>query len=275
MPAITTNTAANTALLYVNQNTNLQNDYLAQLSSGSRVQKASDDPSSLAIGTKLQGDVTALSQAATNAANGQSVLNTADGGLEQISDILQRMKALATQSLSGAVDDSSRSDIDAEYQQLLDEIDSIASQTRFNGTNLIDGTSDYATGVTYMLGTDSTDTITVTLNSAKASDLGVTGTAVDTSDDATSALTAINSAIDTISTDRATVGAYSSRFEFRASVINTAQENAQAAQSSFMDADEAQVETEYNNTSVLTEAGIAALQKANEIPQQLLRLLQS
>lgn len=274
MPVINTNSAANTALRYVNLNTAKQSNLLAQLSSGSRVQRASDDASSLAIGTKLTADSTTLSQAAINASNGQSVLNTVDGGLSQIAEILQRMKALTTQSQSGSVDNASRVNMDKEFQALLEEIDSIASGTRFNGQNLLDGTSDYATGVTYLLGTDATDLITITVASAAATDLGVAGD-ITTSANAATAAALIDTAINSVSGMRAQVGADISRFEFRANMIDVSNENLQAAASSLLDADVAQVQTEYTNTEVLTEAGIAALTKANAIPQQLLQLLQS
>jgi flagellin len=274
MPVISTNVAANTALRYVNLNTDKQNQLLGQLSSGSRIQRASDDAASLAIGTKLSSDSTTLSQAAISAANAQAVLNTADGGLSQISDILQRMKALTTQAQSGAVDDASRANMDKEFQALVEEIDSIASQTRFNGQNLLDGTSDYATGVSYLLGTDATDTITVTLTDASTTGLAITGD-ITSSANAGTAAALIDTAINTVAGMRAQVGADISRFQFRANVIDVSNENLMAATSSLMDADLAAVQTEYSNTEVLTEAGIAALTKANAIPQQLLQLLQS
>lgn len=274
MPVISTNTAANTALRYVNLNTNKQNNLLAQLSSGSRVQKASDDAASLAIGTKLTADSTTLSQAAINASNGQAVLNTVDGGLSQIAEILQRLKALTTQSQSGSVDDPSRQNMDLEFQALISEIDSVASGTRFNGQNLLDGTSAYATGVSYLLGTNATDTLTITVDSATSTALGVTGD-IQTSTAAATAAALIDTAINTISGMRAQTGADISRFEYRANVIDVSNENLQAAASNLLDADLAQVQTDYTNTEVLTEAGIAALQKANAIPQQLLQLLQS
>ena len=155
MPVISSNSAADTSLLYVNQNTLKENSDLAQLSSGSRVQKASDDAASLAIGTQLSADVAALSQAATNAATGASVLQTADGALAQTSAILSRLQVLSTESQSGSVDDTSRVAINTEYQQLLAELDSIQQQTKFNGSNLIDGTYSKS----YLLGTGSADTI--------------------------------------------------------------------------------------------------------------------
>lgn len=275
MPVITTNTAANAALRYVNINTSKQNNLLTQLSSGSRVVSASDDAASLAIGTKLRADSTALTQAAVNASNGQSVLATADGGLAQITEILQRMKALTTQAQSGSVDDASRANMDKEFQALIAEITSVASGTRFNGQNLLDGTSSYATGVDYLLGTDATaDVLTITITDASATGLAISGD-ITSSANAATAQGLIDTAIDTLSGMRAQIGADSSRFEYRANVINVSNENLQAASSSLLDADLAAVQTQYTNTEVLTEAGIAALQKANAIPQQLLQLLQS
>jgi flagellin len=282
MPVISTNQSALTSLRYVNINTSLQNNYLSQLSSGSRVQKASDDASSLAVGTKLQSDATTLAQASTSAANGQSVLSTADGGLAQISDILQRLKSLATQAQSGTNDTNSLANIDKEFQDLLSEINSVAQGTRFNGNNLLDGTSAYGTtGVDFLLGTEATDTITVKISNVTTASAGLnlTGLTVSgaTLNDgltaAASAAAAIDSAINTLSGVRAQVGADSSRLSFRKNVIDVSDENANAAASTLLDADVASVESEYTSIEVLTESGIAALQKANAIPQQLLQLL--
>src|SRR5690242_11275488 len=133
MPAINTNTAANSAVRYLNINSNQESDALSKLSSGSRITKASDDAAGLAISTRISSDVTTLQQAATNASHGVSVLQTADGGASNISDILQRMKALATESASGTVSDDDRAYINAEFTQLASEVDSIATGTRYNG----------------------------------------------------------------------------------------------------------------------------------------------
>lgn len=280
MPVINTNRSANTSLRYVNINTQKQNTLLSQLSSGSRVQKASDDAASLAIGTKIKSDSATLAQASTSAANGQSVLSTADGGLAQIADILQRMKALTTQAQSGTNDSNSLANIDKEFQDLLSEIDSVAQATRFNGNNLLDDTSQFGTtlgGVSFLLGTNSTDTILVKISpcTTAATGLNLAGNAVTSISAASSASTAIDAAINTLSGIRAQVGADSSRLEFRKNVIDISKENADAASSTLLDADVAQVQSAYTSIEVLTEAGIAALQKANAIPQQLLQLLKS
>lgn len=277
MPVIATNTAANSALRYLNSNASEQSSILSKLASGSRITKASDDAAGLAIGTRVQSDVTTLSQAATNASQGIAILQAADGGMARIGDILQRMKALATQSNSGSVTDNERAYIDAEFQQLTDEIDGIAKGTRYNGESLLDGTSDYVTGtgIDFMVGTDSTDTIRVEIDDVDPTALGVAALDVTTQTNAQTALTAIDSAIDAISQARASVGAVMSRFEFRAENIATSSENLSSAQSAVMDADVAEEKSALSSADVKTQAAIAALSQANQMPQNLLSLLKS
>ena len=135
-----TNTTANTALRYLNQNSAASASSLAKLSSGSRIVKASDDAASLAIGTKIKADVTALKQAQVNASQASSVLQVADGAMAQTTDILMRMKALSVQAQSGSVSDNERGFLDKEFQALTTQIDAIAQQTKFNGNTLLDGT---------------------------------------------------------------------------------------------------------------------------------------
>lgn len=135
----TTNTSANTALRYLSQNSAAASSSLAKLSSGSRIVKASDDAASLAVGTRLKADVTALKQAANNTAQGQSLLQVADGGMAKVSDILQRMKALSVQSQSGSITNNERKFLNQEYSQLNTQIGDIATQTKFNGAQLLNG----------------------------------------------------------------------------------------------------------------------------------------
>ncbi|RZI59906.1 MAG: hypothetical protein EOP94_02305, partial [Zymomonas sp.] len=183
MPVISTNIAANSAVRYLNINSSDQTSSLSKLASGSRISQASDDAAGLAISTRISSDVTALSQAATNASHGISVLQTADGGASNISDILQRMKALASQSASGTVTDTERAYIDAEFSQLIDEVDGISTGTRYNGESLLDGTSSQynATGVSVMVGSSASDTITLKLESLSSTALGLISGATATS----------------------------------------------------------------------------------------------
>lgn len=278
MPVIATNTAANSALRYLNVNSSAESAITSKLASGSRITKASDDASGLAIGTRIQSDVTVLSQASTNASQATSILQTADGGLARIGDILQRMKSLAAQSNSGAVTDTQRQYIQAEFGQLMKEVDGIASSTRYNGDSLLDGTStgnDWnGAGVDFMVGTSTTDTINVVIAKGDTVSLGIDATDVTTQANAQSAISLLDTAISTVSQGRAEVGAAMSRFDFRSQNIATSVENLSAAQSAVMDADVASEKSKLASADVKAQAAIAALTQANQMPQNLLSLLQ-
>jgi len=281
MPVVSTNTAANSALRFLNYNSAQSTSSVSKLASGSRIVKASDDAAGLAIGSRLQADVTVLKQAQINASQGASVLQVADGGLARIGDVLQRMKTLAAQSLSGVPTDDERAFINAEYQELINEIDGIAQTTRFNGESLLDGSSaQFGGSVDFFVGTDASDVITVDLSAIAtgASDftsatLGL-GTGVDTAANAADAMDEVDAALDLISEARANVGALISRFEFRGQQIATSLENIDAAKSAIMDVDLAQEQSKLVSSQVLVQAAVSALSQANQIPQALLRVLQ-
>lgn len=276
MPVISTNTAANSALRYLNSNSADQSSSLSKLASGSRITKASDDAAGLAIGTQLKSDVTVLAQASTNASQANSILQTADGGLSNIADILQRMKALATEAASGNVTDTQRTnDIDTEYQQLASEITGIASSTRYAGQSLLDGTGTFASGVNFLVGTSSSDMISVTIGAVSLSGLSLSSTDLKTASAALALIDTLSSAMDTITQDRATIGAYESRFNYRSSSISTNSENTSAAESTMLDADVASEKSKLSSADVKSQASIAALAQASKMPQELLTLLQS
>lgn len=286
MPTINTNNAANSALRYTNINTSNQTKYLQQLSSGKRITKAADDAASLAIGSKVTADSVALAQASRNAANVQSVLNVAEGGLSNISKVLTRLKELLHSAQDGFHDTASFSAVDKEYQALVTEITNIANTTKFNGVALIDGSGSAATfsnssGAVILLGATSGDTITMSLsssgagNNATATGLSLATTAVTTSAVAATNEGLVETAIGTVAGFLANIGALQARVGFRAAQLDISKENADATASTLLDADVAQAQTLYTNADVLTQSGIAALQKANQIPQSILRLLQS
>ena len=273
MPAISTNTAANSAVRYLNINSMQETSALSKLSSGSRITSASDDAAGLAISTRISSDITTLQQAATNAAQATSILQTADGGASNISDILARMKSLASESASGTVADSSRAYINSEFTQLKGEIDSIASGTRYSSQSLLDGSSVFSSGVSVLVGSTSADTITITLTSLTASSLGVTSLDVSSLSSATSAMSALDSAIDTVSSARAEIGAQESRFNFSADSISTQTQNLQAANSAIKDVDIAAEQATLSSAEVKTQAAVSAETAANQMPQYLLKLL--
>ena len=273
MPAISTNTAANSAVRYLNINSQQETSALSKLSSGSRITSASGDAAGLAISTRISSDITTLQQAATNAAQATSILQTADGGASNISDILARMKSLASESASGTVADSSRAYINSEFTQLKGEIDSIASGTRYSSQSLLDGSSVFSSGVSVLVGSTSADTITITLTSLTASSLGVTSLDVSSLSSATSAMSALDSAIDTVSSARAEIGAQESRFNFSADSISTQTQNLQSANSAIKDVDIAAEQATLSSAEVKTQAAVSAETAANQMPQYLLKLL--
>jgi flagellin len=275
MPVISTNTAANAAVMYLNVNAAQESSALQKLSSGSRITQASDDAAGLAISTSISSDVTALQQAATNASQATSILQTADGGASNIGNILARMESLASESASGTVTDTSRGYIQSEFSQLSTEIDSIAKSTSYSGNSLLDGTSAFASGsgVSVLVGAQSTDTISISLTNINSTGLGITSLSVTTQTGATSALTTLSSAIGSVSAARANIGALESRFNFSASDISTQTQNLQAANSAITDVDVASEEATLSSAEVKTQAAVSAETAANQMPQYLLKLL--
>ncbi len=267
--SVATNSSANMAHRYLKTNDMEATRSLAKLSSGSRIVRASDDAASMAVGVKLKADVTGLKQAQVNASHAGSLLQMADGALQQISDVLIRMKSIATQSVNGALSDTERGYLDLEYQQLINQVDQIARYTTFNGDPLIDGT--YAKD--FLVGLDpANDVINVTLSDMTASTLGIS-TGVGSSQNAQTALDEVNAAIETVLNERSTVGAMMSRFDFAGANIATQIENMDAARSVLMDVDVAGEMANFSAKQVVMQASIAMLAQANQMPQSLLRLL--
>jgi flagellin len=276
MPAISTNVAANAAVSYLNINSKEETSALSKLSSGSRIVAASDDAAGLAISTRISSDITTLQQAATNAAQATAILQTADGGASNISDILARMKSLASESASGTTVSSSRAYIQAEFSNLQTEIDNIASGTRYSGQSLLSATNNpFSTGVSVLVGSSGSDTISISLSPLTTSALGVTTSALSVTDlaAATSALSVLDSAIDKVSNARATIGAQESQFNFSATSIQTQTQNLQAANSAIKDVDIAAEQAALSSAEVKVSAAVSAETAANSMPQALLKLL--
>ena len=275
MPVVATNTSANTALNYLNRNSFDQSKSLAKLSSGSRIVSAADDAAGLAVASRIQADLSVMEQGSRNVLQARSVLQTADGALSNIGDILQRMKSLTAQSLSGSVTATERGFIQAEYAQLITEIGATVTSTTFNGAALIDNTYNES----FLVGPDAAaDLLAADLSSVNATTgaagLNVAGTTVNTSTAGTqAAAAAVDAAIDDISTYRSTVGSLISRFEFRGDYLSNAIDNLSAARSSIIDVDIAAEQSNLVSKQVLTETSIAALAQANQMKQSLLSLV--
>ena len=278
MPVISTNNAANAALNYLNLNSSGETELISQMASGSRIVQAKDDAAGLAIGTQLNANVTVFQQDAVNITQGTSLLQSTDGALAQISNVLQRMMSLATESASGQVTNVQRvQDINTEYNQLRSEITSIVNSTSYAGQALLTGS--FLSNVRFLIGTLSTNVISLSLASVSVNGanglLGTTGSTVSTASAALLAINKVGSAINTITRDRALVGAYESQFNFSGQDIQTNVQNISAAASVIMDADVASVKAHLSAEDVKTQASVAALTQAAMLPQELLKLLQS
>jgi len=278
MPVISTNNAANAALNYLNLNSAQETDKLSQLASGSRIVQASDDAAGLAIGTQLNANIAVFQQDQVNVSQGTAILQSTDGALAQISNVLQRMMALATSAASGQVTNAQRSqDINTEYQQLKTEIGSIIDSTTYAGQALLTGS--FLSNVKFLVGTLSTNFISLSLATVSVGGLslgvGMSGSSVSTAKLALSAMNGVTSAINIITKDRALVGAYESQFNFSGQDISTNVQNISAAASVIMDADVASVKANLSANDVKTQASVAALTQAAQLPQELLKLLQS
>lgn len=253
---------------------------LEKLSSGYRINKAADDAAGLAISEKMRAQIRGLQLAQRNAQNGISLIQTAEGALNETHAILQRMRELAVQALNGTNTDDDRAALDKEYQQLIDEIDRIANNTEFNTLKLLNGT---LANVTLQVGANSGQTMEVTLQSMRAADFsvsdGTTTTTLDTTTistltDAEKALTVIDAAIKKVSEFRAELGAYQNRLEHTVYNLGVAAENLTAAESRIRDVDMALEMAEFTKNQILVQSGTAMLAQANMQPQAILKLLQ-
>ncbi len=276
MPVISTNVNANNALYNVNQNSAASGLYLAQLASGSRINKASDDAAGLAIGAQLQSNVVILNQASVNASQGASILQVADGGLTVIGNIITRLQVLATEAASGNVSNTQRSqDINTEFSTLVSEIDIIAAGTRYAGVSVLDKTSAFTTNVSFIIGTTVNDVISVSMAAVGSTQLALSGTSVTTQASASTAVALLTSALNRVTKERALVGAIESQFNFQIQDIGTNITNTSAATSTIMDADVAAAKSSLSAADVKYQASIAALAQAAKMPQELLSLIQA
>jgi flagellin len=270
----------NTNIMSLNAQRNLSTTQNAlsksmeRLSSGLRINSAADDAAGLAISVGMDAQVKSMNQAVRNANDGVSLAQTAEGSLNETTNILTRMRELAQESATGTVSDAQRTSIQNEFTQLSSEIDRIANATQFNGANLLDGS--LSAGVNFQIGTNNTgnDSITMSVTSATASALGLSSTSVSTQATAQSALASIDSAIASVSTLRGTLGAVQNRLQSTINNLQVAVENVSAAESRIRDVDVAAETANMTRANILVQAGVSILAQANQSPQAALKLLQ-
>ncbi len=247
----------------------------AQLSSGSRITKSADDAAGLAISEKLKSNIRSSQQANRNTNDGISMIQVAEGGLNETGNILVRLRELAVQSASDTISDTEREFTNKEYQQLKSEVDRIAHTTKFNGIGLLDGNSDK---VEIQVGSGNNaeyDRIAYDPSEINAGldNLGIDSESVGSKSDAQDSLTKIDKAINTVSGQRATLGALQNRLVSTSSNLETSVENMSAANSRIRDVDYAAVTAQAAQNSILKQAGTSVLAQANQSPAGALRLI--
>lgn len=262
----------------INAQRNLQNTTdrlshsLERLSSGLRITRAADDPAGLSISEKFRSQIRSLSQAQKNANDGVSLLQTAEGALNEASGILIRLRELSIQAANGTLGTSERSALNQEFQALLTEINRIANGTEFNGTKVLNNSS---LSVTFQVGVNNTanDRITVTGVNATTTGIAVNGTKITTVTNARTALAKLDSAVKTLASLRARFGTAQNRLESAIRSIAVSIENNTASESRIRDVDVAAETAELTRNQVLQQAGIAVLTQANASTQAVLSLL--
>ena len=251
-----------------------------RLSSGLRINGASDDAAGLAIADKMNSQAKGFDVAIRNANDGISMAQTAEGAMQAVTDNLQRMRELAVQSANGTYTSGDRTNLDAEFQQLNQEIARVVSGTQFNGQNILTFTASFTFQVG--AGTASTDQISVTTAGSLASATFGTTTAGalsgssisgSSSSGATAAISAIDAAIDSLNTSRATWGAVQNRFSSVVQTLSVASENAKSSRGRIMDADFATETANMTRAQILQQAGTAMVAQANSMPNNVLSLL--
>jgi flagellin len=268
---IQNNISAMNANRQLGANATAQAKSLEKLSSGFRINRAGDDAAGLAISEKMRGQIRGLQQASRNAQDGISLIQTAEGALNETHAILQRMRELAVQAASDTNVSADRSAITLELTDLAEEITRISTTTEFNTQKLLNGS--FAAKL-FQVGANSGQTVSLTIASATAAGLAVSGLNISSAPAAASAITVINSAISTVSNTRAKLGAKQNRLEHTIANLDTSAENLQASESRIRDVDMAREMMMFTKQNILTQAATAMLAQANQAPQGVLQLLQ-
>lgn len=245
-----------------------------KLSSGLRINRAGDDAAGLAISEKMRGQISGLNQASRNAQDGISLIQTAEGALDETHSMLQRMRELASQAANGTYTTADRENIQAEVEQLQAEITEITNKTEFNGKKLLNGAM--SKGISFQVGANSGQKISVSIGKMTATALSIAGNKVSVTKQsiAEKSLAQIDKAINAVSSQRAKLGAVQNRLEHTIASVDNSAENLQAAESRIRDTDMAKEMMNLTSKNVLSQATQAMLAQANQKPNQVLSLLQ-
>ncbi|MFT7534209.1 MAG: flagellin [Hyphomicrobiaceae bacterium] len=244
-----------------------------RLSTGLRISTAADDSAGLAISERLRSQVRSLEQGKRNANDGISLVQTAEGSLNEVSSILIRLRELAIQSSNGTVSDQDKATLDEEFSSLVSEVDRIGQSTEFNGIKLLDGSSS---SVSFQIGFGTTagvDTLAVSLSAALSTSLALDSLDIGSTGSTTTALQNIDSAINSVSSLRGSLGAMQNRLGSTINTLAITTENLSAAESRIRDVDVAYETAQLTRNNILQQAAISVLSQANSAPQSALQLL--
>ena len=254
-------------------NTN-QGKSIEKLSSGLRINRAGDDAAGLSISEKMRGQIRGLEQGSRNAQDGISLIQTAEGALNETHSILQRMRELSVQSANDTNIAEDRELIDKEFQQLKDEIDRIAGQTQFNKQSLLSADAAAGNALEFQVGANAGQTIEIQMADMSAEGLQINDLDIEDKGNANDSITALDTAIKSVSTQRSTFGSVQNRLESAISSTDNTAENLQAAESRIRDVDMASEMMNFSKTNILAQAAQSMLAQANSAPQGVLQLLQ-
>ena len=246
---------------------------IERLSTGKRINSAKDDAAGLAIAASMTSQIRGMSQAVRNANDGISMAQTAEGALDEVGNMLQRVRELAVQSASQTYSTNDRTNLNAEVTELKAQITSILTNTEFNGTKLFDGNAGSGGTVSVQIGSDANVTVGLTFGATTLTSLGVDATSVGTSADAQTAIGTVDTAIESIASKRATLGASQSRLESAVNNLTTNVTNLTDARSRIEDADYSAETAALAKAQILSQASTAMLAQANQSQQSVLQLL--
>ncbi len=244
---------------------------LERLSSGYKINKAADDAAGIAVALTLNVKGASLSKAIENGNQAIAMLQTAESGMNEIGNILTRLKELATQAASDTLSDTERGYLNTEATKLLEEIDKIANNTKYGSVALIDDERTY----TFQLGNtnDVNEQISITFSPLTTTGLGVSSIDISSLASAQEALNTIDTAVDTLNTEKANVGAIMNQISYHVANMSAMYENTRAAESTIKDADFAREMAEFTKYQIIVQSGIAMLAQANQLPQLILALM--
>jgi flagellin len=277
MSVVNTNIASLNSWRNLQASQNSMNSSLEKLSSGKKINRAADDASGLAISEKMTSQINGLDQATQNAQNGISLIQTAEGALNETTAIIQRLRTLAVQSRNDTNTDDDRAQTQKEVNQLISEITRIADTTEFNTKKLLNG--DAATGGTdgplvFQIGANATQTMSIAISNMDAAALKLDTLSLSTGAKASGAISVLGQALAIVSGQRATLGAVQNRLTHTINNLQVASENLSSARSNLQDTDMAKEMANYSKQQVLIQSGTAMLAQANQSSQSVLKLLQ-